>query len=171
MKDKLLLGIGRKLMKLGRLRICIIDDKKTYFNPQMLEMAAAAGFPDIERYYLVDEKLFMELQQFPPDIIILDIKGITIPSVAKDGFSIASVMYGKTNSYIVITSAHKYYLKDFHKDYDYIIEDRLLTGIDFIEELEKITEDYLNRKIRFYKKVVFRIGFRLIKKSTLNLVD
>lgn len=169
MKEKFLFKIGKKFMKWGKLEIVIIDDEKTYFNPQMLEMAAAAGFPYIERYYLVDEKLFKQLQESPPNILILDIKKITKPNIAKDGFAIASLMFKNTNAYVAITSAHKYYLHEFHKDYDYIIQERLLTGVDFIEELDKIIKDYLNRKIKFYKKILFRIGFLLVNKSTLSV--
>jgi len=167
MKSSVLAKIGKKLMKFGKLRICIIDDHDTYFTPKMLDMAAVAGFPNIERDYIVDEKKFSDLQKSPPDIIILDIKGITKPSVAKDGFGIAAAMYRYTNAYVVITSAYKHYLSDIHKDFDYIIEKRLLTGMDFIKELELIIENYLKRKIRFYKKIFFRIGFLLVKNFAL----
>lgn len=169
MKEKILFKIGKKFMKWGKLKICIIDDEKTYFNPQMLEMAAVAGFPKIERHYLVDEILFKRLQEFPPDIIILDIKKITKPNIAKDGFAVASLMYDNTNAYVVITSAHQFYLREFHKEFDYIIQERNLTGVDFIEELNKITEDYLKKKIKIYKKVFLRIGLNLVKKSTILL--
>ncbi len=134
----------------------------------MLEMAKAAGFPSIKRYYLVDEKLFKRLHKSPPDVLILDIKNITIPKIGKDGFAFASSMYKKTNAYIAITSAHKYFLREFHKDFDYIIQERLLTGMDFIEELNKIAEDLIKRKIAFYKKILFKIGFFLVKKSSLQ---
>lgn len=169
MKEKILYKIGKKFMNWGRLHICIIDDFETYFNPLMLEMAAVAGFPKIERYYLVDEILFKRLQKSPPDILILDIKDITKPEIAKDGFAIASLMFKNTNAYIAITSAHQFYLSEYHKEFDYIIQQRNLTGVDFIEELFKISDDFLNRKIKIYKKVFFRVGLYLVKKSTIPL--
>jgi hypothetical protein len=165
MKDKMLLRLGRKLMRAGNLRICVVDDQQTYFNENMLAVARAAGFSHIERYYLIDGLRLRKLLDSPPDIIILDIKGITDKSVAKDGFGIAKLMFDQTNAYVVITSAHKWYLHETHKDYDYVIEERFLTAVDFVEELQRITERYLASKVRFWRKVVFRIGLSLAKRA------
>jgi len=81
--------LAKKLMAAYPLKICIIDDKQTYFSEAMLRVAASAGFPGIERHLVVDNKLMSALLETPPDIIILDIKGVAEPDVAKDGFGIA----------------------------------------------------------------------------------
>ena len=168
MRDKLLLRLGRKLMSAGNLRICVVDDQGTYFNENMLAVARAAGFSHIERYYLIDNQRLRKLLHSPPDIIILDIKGIADKGVAKDGFGIAKLMFDKTSTYVVITSAHKWYLHETHKDYDYVIEERFLTAVDFVDELQRITERYLASKVRFWRKVVFRIGLSLANHALLS---
>ena len=155
-------------MRLGKLRICIIDDEAAYFNPQMLKLAAEVGFTHIERHSIIDKELLRNLLKSPPDITILDIRGVAASDVAKNGFDIAKILYEETDSYIVITSAHKFHLYEYHKSYDYVIHDRLLTSVDFIQELKTITERYLNDKIRFYQKLGFRIGYRVIKASLMQ---
>jgi hypothetical protein len=167
MKQRLLFRIGQQLTRISPLRICIIDDEETYFNEMMLKAAAAAGFPNIERHYKVDMKLFTELMEKPPDIIILDIRGITDDNVGSDGWDIAMALYNKSNCYVVITSAHSYQIGHSHKYYDYQINNRLLTAVDFINELHKIIDDYINIKIRFYKKIMFKFGYHLVKKALL----
>jgi hypothetical protein len=168
MKESLLVKCGKFLMKKGKLRVCIIDDQETYFSENMLKLVRAAGFTHIERHYLVDEKLLKNLLENPPEIVILDIKGVAAPSVAKDGFGIAKTLYVKTDSYIVITSAHQFFLSDTHKSYDYMIKQRILTAVDFIEELTTIVENYLRAKSKFYQKIVFRVGFALARVSLSN---
>jgi chemotaxis response regulator CheB len=163
--------IGRKLMSLGKLKIYIIDDQETYFSKNILEIVKKAGFSSIERYYIVNKELLEKLLSDPPDIIILDIKGITEKDVAKNGFGIAKVMFEKTNSYVVVTSAHKFYLHETHKQYDYVIQERLLTAVDLIDELTNIVENYLKYKINFYKKITFRIGFKIVKKALMSSTD
>ena len=152
-------------MRIGKLRICIVDDEKAYFTPQMLRLAANAGLSNIERHFKIDQELLGNLLKCPPDIIILDIKGVTIPDVAKDGFHVAKILYEQTNAFVVITSAHKFHLHEYHRSYDYVMQERLLTAIDFIDELWKIVEDYLTRKTKFFRKLVFKIGYKIAKKS------
>ena len=150
-------------MKAQPLDICIADDVKAYFNEQMLELAKAAGYRGIRRLYHIDKTVLNELLDNPPDIIILDIKDVVDPEIAKDGFDIARLLRKNTNVFIVITSAHKYKMRNIQLYCDYILEDRLLTPVDFIDELETIISTLLNRKMRFYKKTIFRLGFKLAK--------
>ena len=81
-----------------------------------------------------------------------------------DGFDIARTMMRETNTYVVVTSAHRYKLKNENSEYDYIINNRLLTAVDFLEELHSIVSDAFELKINWYKNIAFRIGFGLIKK-------
>lgn len=171
MRNKFLFMIGRKLMSMGKLKIYIIDDQETYFSKTILEIVEKAGFTSIERYYIVTKELLEKFLSDPPDIIILDIKGIAEKDVAKDGFGIAKMMFEKTNSYVVITSAHKFYLHETHKQYDYLIQERLLTAVDLIDELTNIVENYLKYKVDFYKKIIFRIGFKIAKSALASLTD
>ncbi len=168
MKNKPQLSAGKLLMKLGKLRICIIDDEAGNFNPQMLQLASDAGFKHVERYHKIDKVLLSNLLKSPPDIIILDIKNVTTSDVAKDGFGVAKVLYEQTNTFIVITSAHKFHLHEYHKSYDYVMQQRLLTAVDFLDELNKIIEIYLSNKIRFYQKAVFRLGYAVAKKALIQ---
>lgn len=168
MKDSLVVGLGKYLMRKGVLKVCILDDQETYFSDTMLKLAKAAGFAHIERHYLVDAKLMEDLLKNPRDIIIMDIKGVADPAVAKDGFGVAKSLYSKTNSYVAITSAHQFFLRDTHRSYDYMIKQRMLTAVDFIEELTTIVENYLRSKSKFYKKIVFRIGFALARSAITN---
>lgn len=168
MRNNLLVRIGKFLMKHGNLKICIIDDQKTYFSGNMLQIAKSAGFYNIERFYMVDEELMKDLLKKPPDIVIIDIRGIAKKNVAKDGFGIAKALYDNTSSYIVITSAHKFFLHETHKSYDYLMKERLLTAVDFVDELAVIIDRYLKLKVKIYKKILFRIGFRMAKKAIVH---
>jgi len=165
MKIKLTNTIGRWLMALDAPKICIIDDEEIYFNDDLLNLAKESGFKKIERHQLVDSVLLKNLLEDPRDIIILDVKGVTTPNVAKDGLHLASSLANKTNSYIVITSAHKFHLTNRATDVDYVIEDRLLTAVDFLSELTNIVEGYLARKSSFYKRIAFKTGFALAKQG------
>lgn len=167
MKEWLTTKVGRGLMKQFPLRICIVDDEAAYFSAQMRSIAAEAGFPKIERFGKVDAPTLEEFLRTPPDVFILDIRGITTKDVAKDGFALAGLLYDQTPSFIVITSAHKFHLHEYHKKYDYIIKQRLLGAVDFLEELCTITDLYLSAKLKAYKKLAFRIGFKVAKKSLL----
>lgn len=165
MKVKLKTTLGRLLMKLGKIKICIIDDEEIYFNENSINLAKENGFHHIERHYNLDSLLFSDLQKSPRDIVILDIQGITSPEVAKDGLHAASSLVRNTCSYIVVTSAHQFHLTNRITEVDYIIEDRLLTTADFLEILTLIVEDYLSKKTSFYKKVIFKFGFSLARQG------
>lgn len=167
MKSNLIYRFAKLLMIKGKLRICIIDDEEAYFTPQMIELANSVGFNLIERFFKVDRDLMKNLIDSPRDIVILDIKGISAPTVASDGMKIGKLIYDQTRSFVVLTSAHKFHLSEHHKSYDYVIQDRVLTAIDFIEELNHITERYLQYKIKFFKKIVFRVGYQIAKKSII----
>jgi two-component SAPR family response regulator len=168
MRDNVYTKVGKFLMEHGNLRICIVDDQKTYFSDNMIQVANSAGFQNIERYFIVDKQLMKTLLENPPDIIILDIKGIAEEEVSKDGFGIARVLYDNTNTFVVITSAHKFFLHETHKSYDYMMKERLLTTVDFVEELGLIIDRYLRLKSRIYKKMIFRIGFSMVKKAIVH---
>lgn len=165
MKIKLKTALGRLLMRLGKINICIIDDEEIYFNENLLAMARENGFSNIERHYNLDLTLFADLQKSCRDIVILDIRGVTSPDVAKDGLHAASSLVRNTSSYIVVTSAHQYHLTNRITEIDYVIEDRLLTAVDFLEELTLIVEDYLSKKTSFYKKMIFKVGFALARQG------
>lgn len=167
MRESNLVRIGKWLMKHNRLSICIVDDEGIYFNSEMLKIAAAAGFGGIERYPCVTADLLTDLLTNPRDIVILDIQGVTEPSVAKDGFEVAGRLFKSTRSYVAVTSAHTHRLQKAYKEFDYVIEERLLTGVDFVDELEFMISDYLGRKTWFYKKLLFRTGFGLARGALL----
>jgi len=165
LKIKLKNQVGRWLMGLDGVTICIIDDEEIYFNDDLLRLAKENGFKNIERHHLVDKKLLQDLQEKPRDIIVLDVQGTTSPDVAKDGLHLASSLVKTTNTYVAITSAHKFHLTNRITEVDYVIEDRLLTAVDFLNELTNIVEDYLEKKSSFYKKVVFKAGFALARQG------
>lgn len=165
MKINLNQSLGKFLMRISSIKICIVDDEEIYFDKQMIELAKLNGFKNIERYTKIDSDLFEDLQKSPRDIVILDIQGITSPEVAKDGLQIASSLSKNTSSYIVVTSAHQFHLSNKLTKVDYVIEDRLLTQVDFLDTLIQITEDYLEKKTTFYKKVAFKVGFGLVKQG------
>lgn len=165
MKHKALKGVGKFLMKLNNVNICIVDDEDAYFNRDMLEVANDFGFSNIDRYSKIDAALLKRLQKKPYDIVILDVQGITEPEVAKDGMQVASLLNRTTSSYIVITSAHKFQLINDMTKIDYVIENKLLTLADFIDELIDIVDDYINKKTSFYKSIFFKVGFSMVKKG------
>ena len=164
MKHKMINGLGRLLMKINALSICIVDDEEIYFNAAMIKTAKNAGFTRIERYQKIDRDLLNRLQEQSYDIVILDIKGITDPAVAKDGMQVASLLNRTTNSYVVITSAHQFHLVNEMTNVDYVIENKLLTSADFIDELIEIVDDFISRKSTFYKNLLFKTGFSMVKK-------
>lgn len=88
-------------MRISGLKICIVDDEKTYFNNELLALAKEKGFGEIERHYNIDQGLFLDLHKNSRDIIILDIQGITDESVAKDGLQVAASLVEHTNTYVV----------------------------------------------------------------------
>jgi hypothetical protein len=163
MKNGFFYNTGLVLMKISPLKICIIDDVKTYFNEQMLNVAAAKGNISFERYYKCDATLLNSLVSNPRDVLIIDIKGTPTPDIGKDGFDIAQHVFQNTSTYVVITSAHKYHLKNRENYGDFILTERLLTPIDFTKELNNIIENYLRQKLRIYQKVVYRLGKYLIR--------
>lgn len=167
MKNILLVRLGKLLMKLNALKICIVDDEDVNFPPSSLSLAAAAGFPGLERHYEVNAELMKDLLKSPRDIVILDIKGVAHQKIAKDGLGVAKILYNNTSSFVVITSAHKFHLSEIHKDYDYILETRLLTAVDFVEELEVIIQKCLANKIKPYRKILFKAGYFIAKTSLL----
>ena len=65
MKIKLKTKLGRFLMKISKIKICIIDDEEIYFNETHLNLAKINGFGNIERFYQIDSELFSDLQKTP----------------------------------------------------------------------------------------------------------
>lgn len=165
MKNKALHSLGKGLMKLSPIKIIIIDDVATYFNEQMLSVAGANGNVSFERYKKCDATLLKSLVSNPRDILIMDIKGTVTKDIGKDGFDVTKHIFENTNTFVVITSAHKHHLKNQSNYGDYIIEDRLLTPIDFSDEVNEIINIYLKRKISFYKKITYKLGKSMIKKN------
>lgn len=140
MKNGILNGIGKNLMKLSPIKIVIVDDVSTYFNEQMLSVASANGNITFERYSKCDSILLKSLVSNPRDILIMDIKGTVTNDIGKDGFDVASHVVKNTTTFVVITSAHKYQLRNRMNQVDYVIEDRLLTPIDFTDEMNIIID-------------------------------
>ncbi|MEK9507680.1 hypothetical protein WI460_05660 [Gemmatimonadota bacterium Y43] len=165
MKSRLLVRVGRRLVHWGGVRIAIADDEAAYFTPQMLQLAEATGFGAIERHYKVDHALLSSWIADPPDIVLLDVKGVAEAEVAKDGFGVATLLAKSTSCYVVITSAHQFHLKNALRDYDYVLEQRLLTAVDFVDELEVIVDDFFARKSTWVRRQTFRAGRLLIKAS------
>lgn len=167
MRSRTLWKFASKIKSLGTPRIAIVDDEEVYFTPNMLALASAAGFGEIERHFRVDAALLARWIEDPPDIVILDIKGIAEKDVAKDGVGIAEQLQRQTPAYIVVTSAHQYHLKNVHRSFDYVIEARLLTGVDFIQELDSIVADFVKRRRRFVRGAVFRAGRYLMVRASV----
>ncbi|MCD6175255.1 MAG: hypothetical protein J7K65_05740 [Planctomycetes bacterium] len=171
MKEPLQQKLGRFLIRRSRLRICIVDDEEACFPPLMLEVAESAGYTDIERLGIVDNKTLKRFLADPPDIFILDIKGVVTPDVAKSGFDLAKLLHEETAAFIVITSAHKFHLKDYHKSYDYVLNEKMMTAVEFIGEIAIIVDKYLSTKVRCYQKLVLKAGFKLGKRAVLPTGD
>lgn len=165
MKHKPLMTIAKILMRINNIKICIVDDEAVYFDDRMLEAAKNAGFEKIDRYSLIDGALLSRLQNKPYDVIVLDVQGVTEPSVAKDGLQVASLLSRTTSSYVVITSAHQFHLVNDMTKVDYVMEDKLLTTADFLDELIEIVDDFLTKKSSFYKNIIFKAGFSMLKKG------
>ncbi len=163
MKHKPLSKIGKLLMKFNAYKICIVDDEETYFNTKMLTAAKKAGFENIDRYTTVNNRLYNKFLSDYYDLIILDIRGCTDEKVARDGLSLAANLSKRISSYIAITSSHQYHLSNETIQADYVIENRSLTNVDFIEILHIMVADSLGKKVKWYKKILFKIGFSLLK--------
>lgn len=165
MKHKVVSKIGKFLMAIGRFRICIIDDEEAYFDENMLEIARSAGFKHIERHYKINKDLFKDLQENPRDLVVLDVQGIVDPSIAKDGIYVASTLIKNTPSFVAITSAHQYHLTNKMIDVDYVIENRILTVVDFLDVIHDMVSHCIENKLSFYKKVLFKAGYKLSKQA------
>jgi hypothetical protein len=163
MKNGIIGKIGSSVMKIWPLKVIIIDDVDTYFNEQMLSIAGANGRILFERYSICDGALLKNLVENPRDILIIDIKGTVTSELGKDGFDVAQHVYSNTSTFVAVTSAHKYHLKNKASYGDYIIQERLLTPIDFVEELNLMIEKYLKTKVALYQKIGFRAGKYLLK--------
>ncbi len=168
MKQGVAVKFGKLLMRLGGFRICIVDDEESYFNTRMLDAAEAVGFTGIERHFFIDLELFQDLHDDPRDVVILDVQGVVDSEIAKDGVYVASSLLRNTSSFVVITSAHQFHLQNKLLEVDYVIENRLLTTVDFIETLHHIVDLCMTQKIAAYKKLLFRTGYFLIKKTAVQ---
>ena len=168
MKNGILNGIGKNLMKLSPIKVVIVDDVSTYFNEQMLSVASAKGNITFERYNKCDSILLKSLVSNPRDILIMDIKGTVTNDIGKDGFDVASHVVKNTTTFVAITSAHKYQLKNRMNQVDYVIEDRLLTPIDFTDEMNIIIDKYLKNKSKVYGKIIYKLGKSLANYGLSN---
>lgn len=163
MKNGIIGKIGQGLMKLSPIKVIIIDDVETYFNEQMLNIAGAKGTVTFERYPTCDANLLKNLVSNPRDIMIIDIKGTVSPDIGKDGFDVAKHIFQNASTFVAVTSAHKYHLKNRTNYGDYVMEDRLLTPIDFTEELNCMIDQYLKKKKKMYQKIGYRVGKSLFR--------
>lgn len=163
MKNGILNSLGKILMKLSPVKIVIIDDVSTYFNEQMLSIASANGNITFERYNKCDSILLKSLVSNPRDILIMDIKGTVSKDIGKDGFDVSSHIINNTSTFVAITSAHKFQLRNRSNQVDYVIEDRLLTPIDFSDEINIMIDKYLKTKIKVYGKISYKLGKALFR--------
>jgi len=163
MKNGILGGLGKTIMKLNPISVIIIDDVASYFNDHMLSIASSKGNITFERYAKCDATLLKSLVSNPRDILIMDIKGTVTSDIGKDGFDVARHVYSNSPTFVAITSAHKYHLKNQNNYGDYIISERLMTPIDFAEEMNNMIDIYLKKKVRVYKKLFFKVGKYLYK--------
>lgn len=163
MKKDFFYSTGVLLMKIKPIKVCIIDDVKTYFNEQMLSVASSKGNMTFERYQKCDTILLKSLVSNPRDILIVDIKGTPTLEVGKDGFDIVRHVTQNTSTFIATTSAHKYHLKSKENFGDYIIAERILTPVDFTEEMNSMINNYLKIKTRFYQKIIYKVGLYFLK--------
>lgn len=167
--SKYTLQAGKWLMQKGRLKIVIADDEAAYFTPKMIAAARHAGYCGITRIMQINHAELQKLLQNPPDIIILDVGNVCPKDVAKDGIDLARVFSRDTSAMVVLTSAHKFHLRGAITHVDYIIENRKLTAVDFVNEIALIVDKYLAVKSKFYKAVLFKIGVRLVKAGTAQI--
>lgn len=163
MKNGFFANTGKFFMKLNPLKVIIIDDVKSYFNENMLSIASANGHIAFERYYKCDGILLKNLVENPRDILIIDIKGTVTSDIGKDGFDVANHVFKNTNTFVTTTSAHKFHLKNRENFGDYIISERLMTPVDFCEEINIIIDKYLRQKTKFNQKIIFKLGKYLFK--------
>jgi len=158
-----LIKIGKWLMQRGKLAIHIADDEDAYFNEKMINTARRAGYHGITRVSYVTREILDAWLETPPDILILDVKNVCDPSIAKDGIELARLMVNETNSFVALTSAHQWHFRRDLPKVDYFIENRNLTSADFVDELSTIIDKYLSSKAKFYKHVMLRVGTALSK--------
>lgn len=154
-------------MRLSPLKICIIDDVDSYFNEEMLSLARNSYPIHFERWSSIGHNELNDLTLHPRDIVILDIKGIIKDNIGKDGFDVSKHLMNNTRSFVAITSAHKFQLQNKNVYGDYVLTERLMTPIDFVDELNSMISLYLSRKQKVYQKIFYKIGFKLLK-ANLN---
>jgi len=158
-----LVALGKWLMQKNCLRILIADDESVYFTKRMIDAAHTAGYHGIERVSQIDDLKLQEILEFPPHVIILDVKGVCPPDVAKDGIELARLLVRETPSMIVITSAHHFHLHSTLTEIDYIIESRTLTSVDFINEISSIVDKYMKIKSKPYQNLLMKLGLKLAR--------
>lgn len=163
MKNGFINRFGKNLMKLAPVNVIIIDDVSTYFNEQMLSVASANGNISFERHSKCDSILLKSLVTNPRDILIMDIKGTVHKDIGKDGFDVVDHKIKNTTTFVAITSAHKYQLKNRLNEVDYVIEDRLLTPIDFSDEMNIMIDKYLKIKTKIFGKLSYKVGKKIFK--------
>ncbi|MBK8288926.1 MAG: hypothetical protein IPK95_10115 [Cellvibrionales bacterium] len=162
-QSEMLAKLGKWLMQRGALRIVIADDEDAYFNEKMLSAAKNAGYHRIIRISYVTQDVFSSWLKKPPEIIILDVKNVCDPSVAKDGIELARTLLRETSSMVVVTSAHKWHFRKSLPQIDYFIENRQLTSSDFVDELSSIVNFFLSKKSKFYRHILLKFGIYLAK--------
>jgi hypothetical protein len=162
--------LGRYFLKLACVRILIVDDNEAYFPSPWLTRASSQGYGMFERLYFVKSDDLDRLLATPPDIIIMDVRGVVDKSIAKDGIGLAKIFKRDTHAFVCLTSAHYFHFKNAHRDAsDRYIEARNLTYVDFVSELDKTYEGYLGAKIKLWRKLALKTGFALLKHGSSGL--
>lgn len=158
-----LVALGKWCMRKGKLKIVIADDEAAYFTKKMLSTAKNAGYHGVERLQQIDAAMLQQLLRHPPHIVILDVRNVCTPDVAKDGIELARMLLRETPSMVVITSAHHFHLRSTLTNIDHIIESRKLTAVDFVNELSVIVDKYMSTKSRFYQHWFMKVGMALAR--------
>lgn len=158
--------VGRAIFERYQPSIVIVDDTKANFGKVLLEHAKRCGYNRIDRiHYVRSAELDQLITPGKYDVIILDIKGVVHPDIAVDGLQLSELIRRSNSAYLALTSAHQYHLDKRTLQADRIIENRIMTAVDFVKLLDEITEELLERKIKFAKKLGLRAASFLLKKS------
>lgn len=163
--------IGRAIFRRYQPSFVIVDDVKTNFGPVLLRHASASGYQKIDRIYFVKSKELSRLVKPDGyDVIILDIKGVVDTSIAKDGLQLSELIRRTNSAYLALTSAHQYQLDKRTLSADRIIEDKIMTAVDFVKVLDEITEDLIERKLKLFRRFALKISLFAIKKTAAAYV-
>lgn len=144
--------------------VLIIDDEAANFPPGAIAAARIAGYRKIDRIYFVDDKALKKITEKDRyDVIILDIKGVVHQEIASDGLQLSGLLKKRTSAYLVITSAHQYHLDKRVLKVDRILEDRMLTSVDFISLLDEISSELSVARWKFLRRFGLKIAMAALR--------